>query len=342
MSDFGNIVDTVTQDYLVPQITDNVSTGSPLLMRFLQGRKDAKAWGNVNGPQVLVPIKYVASTVGGWYSGFDTFSTNQVNTRVNATFKPKQLYFTVGASGIQIGVNKGPQATLDFLTTEMGSVATDMWETLATGLYSDGTGTSSKQLDGLRTAVVSSGTYAGLAPGTYTTWVSDLDSSSNAITLAEVAASFEAATIGASHPTIMVTTPAIFVTIEGLCMGTISFNNPVPGVSRQVGTLTREGVKAGVTGEAGFTALSFRGVPIISDEKCPSGYFYLLNEDKMGLAMWPYPDFPGYVTKPNYNGFCWTGLKVPTNQDASVGQFLFYTQLVTNERRAHSYMTGKT
>lgn len=69
MSDFGNIIDTITQDYLVPQITDNVSTGSALLMRMLNGRKDAKAWGSVSSPQILVPIKYVASTVGGWYSG---------------------------------------------------------------------------------------------------------------------------------------------------------------------------------------------------------------------------------------------------------------------------------
>ena len=324
------------------QVTDNVSTGSALLMRMLNGQKAGKAWGQVSGPQILVPIKYVASTVGGWYSGFDTFSINQVNTRVNATFKPKQIYFNVGASGIQVAVNKGPQATIDLLTTEMGSVATDMWETLATGLYSDGSGTSSKQLDGLRTAVVSSGTYAGLAPGTYTTWVSDLDNSSNAITLAEIGASFEAAAIGADHPTIIVTTPAINTTIEGLLMGTISYNNPVPGASREVGTMTKAGVKRGQTGEAGFTTMFFRGVPIVADEKCPSGYVYLLDETHLGLATWPYPDFPGYVTKPNYNGFCWTGLKIPTNQDATVGQFLYYVQLVTDSRRSHAYMTGKS
>ncbi len=342
MSDFGNFIDTLTQDYLVPQVTDNVSTGSALLMRMMNGQKPNKAWGNVNGPQLLVPIKYVASTVGGWYSNFDTFSTNQVNTRVTATFKPKQIYFNVGASGIQLGVSQGDRAIADLLITEMGSVATDMYEALATGLYSDGLGTSSKQLDGLRIAVVSSGTYAGLAPGTYTTWVSDLDSSSNAITLAELAASFEAATFGSDHPTIGVTTPAILPTIEGLMMGTISFNNPVPGVSREVGTMTREGVKKGQTGEAGFTSYFFRGGPIVADEKCPSGYFYWLNENHIGLATWPYPNLPGYVTKPNYNGFCWTGLKVPTNQDATVGQFLFYPQLVTDSRRSHSYMTGKS
>jgi hypothetical protein len=309
---------------------------------MMSNKQGAEGWGQVSGPQILIPIKYQASTSGGWYSGFDPFSTTQYNTRVNATFKPKQLYFTVGASGIQVAVNKGPQATLNFLETEMKSVASDMSETLATSLFSDGSGTSSKQLDGLRTAVVSSGTYAGLAPGTYTTWVSDLDSSSNAITLAEIGASFDAASYNGNHPTVGITTKAIMATIEGLIAGTYTYNNPVPGVSREVGTQTKDGMKKGNTGEAGYTAYYFRGAPMMYDEKCPSGYFYWLNEDHMGLAMWPYPDFPGYVTKPNYNGFCFTGLKVPKNQDASVGQFLFYTQLVTDSRRLHSYMTGKS
>lgn len=308
----------------------------------MDNKQGAEGWGSVSGAQVLIPIKYQASTSGGWYSGFDSLSTTQMNTRVNATFKPKQIYFTVGASGIQVGVNKGPQATLNFLETEMKSVATDMSETIATGLYSDGTGTSSKQLTGLRAAVVSSGTYAGLDPTTYTTWVSDLDDSSNAITLAEIGASFSAATYLNSSPTVGVTTKAIWATIEGLIAGTYTYNNPVQGVSREVGTLTRQGMVKGNTGAAGYTAYWFRGAPIFADDKCPSGYFYWLNEDHMGLAMWPYPDFPGYVTKPNYNGFCWTGLKVPTNQDASVGQFLFYPQLVTDSRRLHSYMTDKS
>lgn len=345
MSDFGNIVDTVTQDYLVPKVTDNVLNGNVLAMRMIQKRRDSQAWGEVSGTQILVPIKYTTSSSGGWYSGFDPFVTSQVNTRVNATFKPKQLYWTVGASGIQVAVNKGPQGVINFLTTEMKSIADDMMDTFGTGLYSDGTGTSSKQLTGLDAAVDDgngTATYAGLARGTYTTWVSNLDSSSNTITRAEIAASFSAAQIGSDHPTIGVTTPAVWDTIEGLAMGTISFNNPIGNFSREYGTMTRVGVVKGQTGELGFTTLFFRGVPIVGDEKCTANRFYWLNENHIGLAMWSYPDFPGYVTKPEYYGFCWTGLKLPTNQDATVGQFLFYTELVTDACRTHSYMTGKS
>ncbi len=346
VSEYGAIVDTVTSEYIVPKVTDNILSGNVLAMRFLQNQKPATAWGSeVSGAFLGVPIKYQSSTSGGWYSKFDAFSTGQTNTRVLATFSPKQLYWSVGASGIQIGVNQGAQRILDLLTVEMNSCSDDMADTFGTGLYSDGTGTSNKQLTGLKAAVDDGGaaaTYAGLLRATYTTWVSDEESTSAAISTAYLGEQFNNATIGNDTPTIGVTTLAIWKTIENLAMGTITMNQPTPGLSKIYGQITRDGVKQGLGAELGYTALFFRGVPIVADQKCPSGYFYWLNERHIGLAKWPYPDFPGYVTKPAYNGFCWTGLKVPTNQDATVGQFLFYGELVTDACRTHSFMTSKS
>ena len=277
-SDFGAIVDTVTNEYIVPKVTDNILGGNVLLMRMLGGQKPSKAWGDVSGVFLSIPIKYQASTTGGWYSGFDTFSTSQMNTRVLATFAPKQLYWSVPIGGLQQAVNQGPQRILDLLTVEMQSISDDMADTLGTGLYSDGTGTSNKQLTGLDAAIDDgngTATYAGLARGTYTTWKSDLDSSSNAISLAELGASFEAATIGSDAPTLGITTPSVWTTIEGLAMGTITMNQPTPGLGRQYGTVTREGVKQGLGADTGYTALFFRGRPIVADEKCTSNKILL-------------------------------------------------------------------
>jgi len=107
--------------------------------------------------------------------------------------------------------------------------------------------------------------------------------------------------------------------------------------------MTSAGVTRGHTGDVGsFTALFFRGRPIIGDEKCTAGRFYWLNENHLYIAKWPQPPFPGYVSKPNMHGFIWTGWKLPTNQDAATGQFLFYGQLVCDSPRTCSYMTNKT
>lgn len=337
MSDFGNFVDTVTQDRIIPKVTDNVLNGNVALLRFL-----GKNRRTTSGTELKLPIKYQSSTSGGWYSNFDTFDTSQKNTRAPATFKPKQIYFSVPISGIQVAVNKGPEKVLDLLSTEMQSVSDDMADTLGTGFYSDGSGTSSKQLTGLAAAVndgTDTATYAGLLRSTYTTWVSNEDASSNSITLAEIGASFEAAKHGTDAPTIAFTTPAIFSTIESLLQATLQWNNPVT----PYGKVTREGVERnGETGVFGVDALFYRGKPIVADEKCTANTFWWINERHMWIYTWPYPDFPGYVAKPNYNGFAWTGLKLPLNQDASVGQFLFYGQLVTDSCRSHSYMTGKS
>lgn len=336
MSDFGTFIDSITQDRIVPKVADNVLNENLLFGILMKNKRPA------GGAEIKLPIKYTTNGAGATYSGFETLSTNQANTRVYATVTPKQTAWPVAVSGIQIAVNKGPEKVLDLLATEMDSVAADMADNIGTQIYSDGTGNSSKYITGLDAMVDDgngTGTYLGLARSTYTTWVSNIDSSSNSITIAEIAASYEAASIGAEEPTLGVTTPSIFATIEGLLNATLNWNNP--GGSVMAGTAGGN-ITKGRSADIGVSALYYKGKPIISDYKCTSTRFYWLNTKHIWVYVWPSPDFPGYVSKPNYNGFIWTGLKLPTNQDASVGHFLFYANLATDACRLHSYMTTKT
>lgn len=327
---FSAFVTSVTQDKFIPKVVDNVLAGNVLLERFL-GK--SRPWGS--GHKLVQPIKYQSSASGGSYEGFDTFSTSQQNTRVNAEFNPMQNYFSVVIAGIQKAVNKGDAAVLDLLATEMDSVSADMRDGLGTQFYSDGTGNSSKDITGLAAAVAASGTYAGLAPGTYTTWVSDVDTSTNAITLAEMRASYDAAKIGNDAPTLIVTTPAIWTTYEGLLTATINYHSQVQGYAK-VNRFTTRG-KGGQTGDVGFDALYFRGIPVVSDEKCTSGYMYLLNENHLWFAKLDHADY-----STSKEGFAWTGLKAPTNQDATVGQFLLYGNLICDSRRTQALLTNKS
>ena len=332
---FTEFVNSVTRDRYVPKVTDNVLAGNVLCMRLLA---NARPWGG--GTQLVVPIKYQTSSAGGSYAGLDLLSTSQQNTRTRAKFDPKQNYFSVVIDGIQQAVNKGDAAILDLLATEMESVAEDMKDGLGTQMYSDGTGNSSKDIVGLDAAIDDgngTATYGELARATYTTWLSTLTSNTGAITLAQLRSAYDSAKIGEDKPTLIVTTPAIWTTYEGLLTATINYHTQVQGYPK----MTRFGISreggTGQVGDVGFDTLFFRGIPVVADEKCTSGRLYMINERHLWFAKLDHAKHPT-----DRSGFAWTGLKEPTNQDGEVGQFLLYGNIVADSCRTHAYMTGKS
>ncbi len=326
---FSPIVTTITQDEFFPTITDNILAGNVMLERFLG---NARPWGS--GHILRVPIKYQKSSAGGSYSPWDTFSTSQQNTRVLASYSPTFNYYSVVLANPQIAFNRGDAAVLDLLAAEMESVSNDMRDGLGTQFYSDGTGNSSKDIQGLGLVVSSSSDLGGLDVSTYPTWASDLDSDSESINLADLFQSIDDATIGNDIPTLIVSTKTIWKTFENLLQATINYYTQVQGYPK-VNRFTTRG-KGGQTGDIGFDALYARGIPFVKDEKCPSDYLYVLNENHLWFASQPHPE---YATS---NGFAWTGLKTPTQMDAKVGQFLLYGNFVCNSRRTQAYQTSKS
>lgn len=327
---FSEFVTTVTQDQIFPKVIDNVMTGRVLLERFLGA---AKPWGS--GTPKKIPIKWRKSTSGGSYDLWDTFTTSQSTERVLATYYLKYNYWSVVVANPQIAVNQGDAQVIDLVRAEMDSKTDDMRDALSTQLYGDGTGNSSKDIEGLGKIVLSSGTYAGLAPGTYTTWVSDEDSDTEPITLADLRQSIDDATIGSDAPTLIVTTKAVWKTLEGLLMATINYHTQVQGYPR----MTRFGIKpagTGQTADIGFDVIYVRGIPTVKDEACTTGFIYVLNERHLWFGTRQHPE---YATK---NGFAWTGWKTPTNQDAKVGQFLLYGNMLCDSRRTQAYLHVKS
>ena len=310
-----------------------------MCMRFLG--QNTRPWGS--GHILRVPIKYQKSTSGGSYEGFDLLSTTQMNTRQLASFEPRQNYFSVVVSGIQLAVNKGDAAVLDLLSTEMDSVANDMADTLGTQMISDGTGNSNKDIVGLDAAIDDSNgtaTWGNINGSTgFTGWASTLTSNAGAITVANLASMYDSAKVGNDIPTIIFMHPSEWTTYEGLLQATINYHTQVQGYPK----MTRFGINrtagTGQTGDIGFDTLFFRGLPVVADEKMTDGVMYMINEKHLWFASLSHPKYP---SSGNQYGFAWTGLKTPTNQDAEVGQFLLYGNIVGDARRTHAYCTGKS
>jgi len=180
-------------------------------------------------------------------------------------------------------------------------------------------------------------TYQGLSRNTYTRLRSTLTAQSGALGLDDLAADFDAAQVGSDQPTLGLTTPAVFTIYEGLLVANSRYTIVQ---NSQRFTLTAAGIEnAGVNANAGFTGLMFRGMPIITDDKCTANNLYMLNENYLNLFEMEPSDF---FVKSKREGFSWNGWKQPTNQDVIVSQLLWYGQLVGTQPRKHSRRTGIT
>ncbi len=225
------------------------------------------------------------------------------------------------------------------MAAEMESVGRALPDAMGDDIYGDGTGNSNKAVTGLVAHVDDStnvATYQGLSRTTYTSLQSTVTAQSGALGLDDIAADYDAAQRGSDSPTLFVTTPAVFTIYEALLTSTVSHNLSMTQRFR----MTAAGLESGgITGNQGFTALAFRGVPFISDDKCTSGNIFTLNENWLDLYEMT-PD--GMFTAGSQQGFGFTGWKKSTNQDAIVGQLLWYGQMVGTNPRMHARRTGVT
>ena len=332
MPALSTFVTTTTQSRLLPKAIDNILSGNVLTTRLFGG---AKTWRG--GTSIDIAVNLSDITAVGSYFGFDTFNVTQENIRQRASFTPSQEYVSIPISGIQQAINQGDAAVINLVAEEIDWRTKRLRDEIGTQLYTDGTGNVSKDLLGLVAAVDDSTnvtTYAGLSRSTYTNWRGTLTAQSGSLSLANLAADFDAAQRGDDAPTLMVAPPAVFTIYEALLTPTVShqfsmndFRLTGNGIVRVGGT---------VAANQGFRALTFRGIPFVADEKCTSGNIFTLNENHLFFYTIPQP---GRAIK---GGFAWTGFKEPANQDAVVGQLLWYGQLVGDAPRTHARRTGVT
>jgi len=195
--------------------------------------------------------------------------------------------------------------------------------------------------------------YAGLTRSSYSALSSSVTTAVGTLTLDHLAATYDAINVGSDVPTMFVTTKAIFSIIERLLFPTTSASYNAQGGYAQLG---RRGItknKSGLGGEIGFNAIFYRGVPIVADDKCTSGYLYMLNENYLHWSSLPHPTHPTMNfgsseiegvndNSPKNHGIVWTGLKEPINADGETGQFLLYGQMICEKPSSQGVLQGIT
>lgn len=163
------------------QIADNVTKNNALLARLNQR-------GNVRnisgGNTILEEISFAENGNAGFYSGYDLLPVATQDVISAAEFSIKQLACPVVMSGLEMLQNAGKEAFIDLLEARINVAEATMANKLAQSIYSDGTGSSGKEVTGLNAAVPSaptSGTYGGIDRATWTFWRSQLYDFSTAV-----------------------------------------------------------------------------------------------------------------------------------------------------------------
>ena len=337
---FNNRVDTLTLNYLIPNVVDTVLRSNIFATAMLSKTKKFRS------ATMDFPLKYAKGTAGQSFSGYDTLPTTASDNRVLMVYTPRFYATNVSLPGTDIAANNTIQKVMDLAEVEMRSRAQDMADSIGTLLYGDGTGNSNKDFLGLA-AIADDGnavaTIGGLSRATYTTLQSYVTTSAQ-LTLAKLRTMHNAIADASVIPTSIYTTYEVYALYEALLQ-------PTERIMKDV--VIAENFK----GYTGFKALEFAGLPFLADRKCTAGYLFMLNEDFLDFYALPtaIPQFGGEPAKiasklfkgNAYNevdslGFAWTGWIKSVNQFAFNSFITLGGQLITDNPRRHGKWSGIT
>lgn len=349
---FNAAVTTTTREFILKKVYDQVTTGTPGLMTFLQ--KPSDEW--TTGTSYQFPIKYQDTTNGGNAGIADRLDTDRQNVRVRTNFNLKMTYKPVVVAVAETSVNMGDEQIVNLLDTEFDSQAQSLMTLMAQNLYT-GNGTGN-DWDSLANAASDSTLYAqygDLARSSYPVFSGYYLASTGALTLAKLATADDAVTIGVDSPDLALTTKALWSTYESLLTPSVRANFSTSGYPRMNAW---GGVPAspGLGGTQGFVYLTFRGTPIAKDEQVPSGKFFLTNTKSFGFVGFNYQDenimtanfknttdavpsgVPGNVK--STRGFQFRKMMSPVDQLTKVGYLIYAGNYVATEPRLQGTLSN--
>jgi hypothetical protein len=153
---------TTTLEKRGKKLADNI-TGNNALLKKLEMQGNIRPFSG--GRSLIEEIIQKENGNAGWYSGYDELPTGAADVISAAEYAIKQAACPIVMSGLEEIQNDGEEAVIDLLDGRIKAGDGTLANLINAGLYSDGTGSGSKQITGvLATAPVdpTTGTYGGI------------------------------------------------------------------------------------------------------------------------------------------------------------------------------------
>lgn len=281
------------------KVADNVTKNNAILSKLSMKGKIKPFSG---GHKILQELSFAENGNSGWYSGYDTLPTAASDVISSAEFSIKQAAVPVVMSGLERLQNSSKEQMIDLMEARLSVAESTMSNLICDGLYSDGTGASGKEIDGLGAAVPvdpSSGTYGGIDRATWTFWRNQASdqTAANGLDSTKIQGYWNAlwadCSRGSDSPDLIMCDDTVWAAYLASLQTLQRFTSP------EVGNL-------------GFPSVKFMGADVIFDGGiggfCPAGTAFFLNCDYLHYR----PHSKRNMTSLSPNR------RVPVNQDAEI------------------------
>ena len=250
------------------KIADNVTDNNAVLKKMsMKGRIKTFSGGN----KILQEISFAENANAGWYSGYDILPVGVADVISAAEFTIKQAAVPVIISGLEQLQNAGRERMIDLMESRLNVAESTMANLIAAGIYSDGTGAGSKQIDGLNAAVPlanTTGTYGNINRATWTFWQNQISNqtAANGLDPTKIQAYWNAlwasCVRGTDRPDLIMCDPTVWAAYTASLQVLQRFTQAE-------------------TGALGFPTLKFMDADVCLDGgiggQCPAGTAFFLN-----------------------------------------------------------------
>ena len=320
---YGPILSTTLDKILSSgAIQDNVYDATPTLDWFRGGGRIKVVDG---GERIRIPVMTGKNNTFKWYSDYEILDVTPQAGLTTAFFNWKQGAVSVSISGNELRQNSGTAKIADLMKEKIRNANNSLADNVATGIFSNGTGSSSKQLTGLAALVDQSpatDTYAQIDPSSNTSWRNKADSSVGAAAVKLIPSlrtimnqCSQGREGAAGKPDFVVTTRTVHEAAEALVAPRVRYQpNPSGGA------------------DLGVDTVMFKGAKLIWDDYCTSGTAYVLSSPHIMLFIHSAANF----------AMSEEGFQKPIDQDALTTQVLVQLNMATNNRRKHGVLGGIT
>lgn len=307
-------------------------------------------------------VKIEDSGLGQFFTGLETLSTSASDTTVTMSYAHTGFAQPKVNIMLEAFANAGEKINLN--NFKIDEAIAETISRLGTASFGLGTGNQPLGLRALADDGTDASTIGGQSRSTYSSLQGYYNSAVGDLSLAKLATaedSVSAAGMESERPTIHVTDKTSWSYFEQLQHPNVRAEYASVGYNRLPIRGNSIVKSADLRGGAGFTALSWRGRPAIADDKCPSGYWFMVNENYTGwLGRARVPDeYRDFVTKVDlgrastmegvgaerpsrFNGFFVQKDQMLPHQAGIVGRYFVIGQFYTSQPRRNAKLAGIT